>query len=82
VLASIRPHPDLGSTILVSRPRESGLLRRRYRHARTGIWIDDGNVPFATEEKPVRQFNVGEVVERREFSNTTRGRVVDVTANG
>ena len=27
-------------------------------------------------------FNVGEVVERREFSNTTRGTVVHVTANG
>lgn len=27
-------------------------------------------------------FNVGEVVERRELSNTTRGTVVHVTANG
>jgi hypothetical protein len=30
----------------------------------------------------VLHFNVGEVVERREFSNTTRGTVVHVTANG
>jgi hypothetical protein len=30
----------------------------------------------------VLHFNVGEVVERREFSNTTRGTVVNVTANG
>jgi hypothetical protein len=27
-------------------------------------------------------FNVGEVVERSELSNTTRGRVVHVTTNG
>jgi hypothetical protein len=27
-------------------------------------------------------FNVGEVVERRELSNSTRGTVVHVTANG
>jgi hypothetical protein len=30
----------------------------------------------------VLHFNVGEVVERRESSNTTRGTVVHVTANG
>jgi hypothetical protein len=30
----------------------------------------------------MRHFNVGEVVERRELSRTTRGTVVGVTANG
>ena len=35
-----------------------------------------------TQEKPVLHFNVGEVVERRELSTTTRGTVVHVTANG
>ena len=35
-----------------------------------------------TQEKLVLHFNVGEVVERSELSNTTRGTVVHVTANG
>jgi hypothetical protein len=35
-----------------------------------------------TQEKPVMHFNVGEVVERRELSSTTRGTVVHVTADG
>jgi uncharacterized protein YodC (DUF2158 family) len=34
------------------------------------------------QEKPVLRFKVGEVVERREWSHTMRGTVVDVTANG
>jgi len=37
---------------------------------------------FPTQEKPVLYFNVGEVVERSELSNTTRGTVVHVTAIG
>jgi hypothetical protein len=48
----------------------------------TGIWMMSV-CHSPTQEKPVLHFNVGEVVERSELSNTTtRGTVVHVTANG
>jgi hypothetical protein len=47
----------------------------------TGIWMMSV-CHSPTQEKPVLHFNVGEVVEQSELSNTTRGTVVHVTANG
>ena len=46
----------------------------------TGIWMVACHSP--TQEKPVLHFNVGELVERSESFNSTRGTVVHVTTNG
>jgi hypothetical protein len=39
-------------------------------------------MPFANPGEAVLHFNVGEVVERSELANSTRGTVVHVATNG
>jgi hypothetical protein len=53
-----------------------GIATARDRHWITSVCYSP------TQEKPVLHYNIGEVVERSELSNTTRGTVVYVTASG
>ena len=78
VLPSIRLHPGLGLTLSALRPKCICLLHPRAISIRM-MSVCPVRQP---QEKPVLRFKVGEVVERREWSHTMRGTVVDVTANG
>ena len=51
-------------------------------HPKTGIRMVGFVCHSPIQEKPVLHFNVGEVVERSELSNSSRGTVVHVATNG